>query len=142
MKLVFTPFSIVLGLVAGIVGRKIFEQVWGLIDEDEPPHPQHRETGGFVKLLAALVVEGAIFRLVRGLADHGSRHGVAKLTGTWPGGERPEPEWPRRPQHHPPHPKEPPWRSRRTRSFSCCVSAALTTRSSRPSRSCRTRSIP
>jgi Protein of unknown function (DUF4235) len=92
MKLVFTPFSIVLGLVAGIIGRKIFEQVWGLVDKDEPPHPQHRETGGFAKLLAALVVEGAIFRLVRGLADHGSRHGVAKLTGTWPGAERPEPE--------------------------------------------------
>src|SRR3954453_3343906 len=68
MKLVFTPFSIALGLVAGIIGRKIFEQVWGLIDEDEPPHPQHRETGGFVKLLAALVVEGAVFRLVPGLA--------------------------------------------------------------------------
>ena len=54
MKVVFTPFSIVLGLAAGIVGRKIFEQVWGLIDKDEPPHPQHRETGGFVKLVGAL----------------------------------------------------------------------------------------
>jgi hypothetical protein len=92
MKLVFTPFSIVLGLVAGIVGRKIFEQVWGLIDKDEPPHPQHRETGGFAKLIGALVLEGAIFRLVRGLADHGSRHGFRKLLGTWPGDERPEPE--------------------------------------------------
>ena len=92
MKVVFTPFSIVLGLVAGIVGRKIFEQVWGLIDEDEPPHPKHRETGGFEKLIAALVVEGAIFRVERGLADHGSRHGFARLTGSWPGEERPEPE--------------------------------------------------
>jgi len=92
MKAVFTPFSIVLGLAAGIVGRKIFEQVWGLIDEDEPPHPQHRETGGFVKLLGALALEGAIFRLVRGLADHGSRHGFRKLVGNWPGDERPEPE--------------------------------------------------
>jgi len=92
MKLVFTPFSIVLGLLAGIVGRKIFEQIWGLIDEDEPPHPQHRETGGFVKLMAALLVEGAIFRLVRGLADHGARHSFAKATGSWPGDERPEPE--------------------------------------------------
>ena len=92
MKAVFTPFSIVLGLAAGIVGRKIFEQVWGLIDKDEPPHPQHRETGGFMKLIGALLLEGAIFRLVRGLADHGSRHGVRKLVGSWPGEERPEPE--------------------------------------------------
>ena len=92
MKIVFTPFSIALGLVAGIVGRKIFEQVWGLVDKDEPPHPQHRETGGWLKLVGALVLEGAIFRLVRGLADHGARHSVAKVTGTWPGAERPEPE--------------------------------------------------
>jgi hypothetical protein len=92
MKLVFTPFSIVLGLAAGFMGRKVFEQVWGLIDEDEPPHPQHRETGGIVKLLGALALEGAIFRLVRGLADHGSRRGFAYVTGAWPGDERPEPE--------------------------------------------------
>ena len=92
MKFVFTPFSIVLGLLAGIVGRKIFEQIWGLIDKDEPPHPQHRETGGFPKLLGALLLEGAIFRLVRGLADHGARHSVHKVTGSWPGEERPEPE--------------------------------------------------
>jgi hypothetical protein len=92
MKLVFTPISIVLGLIAGIIGRKIFEQVWGLIDKDEPPHPQHRETGGLPKLLGALLLEGAIFRLVRGLADHGARHSVARVTGSWPGEERPEPE--------------------------------------------------
>jgi hypothetical protein len=92
MNVAFKPFSIALGLAAGIVGRKIFEQIWGLVDEDEPPHPQHRETGGWVKLVGALLVEGAIFRLVRGLADHSARHGVAKLTGSWPGEERPEPE--------------------------------------------------
>ena len=92
MRLVFTPISLALGLAAGIVGRKIFEQIWGLIDDDEPPHPQHRETGGLPKLLGALLIEGAIFRLVRGLVDHGARHGAARLTGSWPGEERPEPE--------------------------------------------------
>ena len=43
MKLIFAPISIVLGLIAGIAGKKIFEQVWGLIDEEEPPKPEHRE---------------------------------------------------------------------------------------------------
>ena len=91
MKLVFTPFSIALGLAAGIVGRKIFEKLWGLVDEEDPPDAQHRDVP-YIKLIAALLVEGAIFRLVRGLADHGSRHGFARLTGSWPGDERPEPE--------------------------------------------------
>jgi hypothetical protein len=92
MKFLFMPFSIALGLAAGIVGRKIFEQVWGVIDKDEPPHPQHRDTGGWLKLVGALLVEGAIFRLVRGLADHQARRSFAWATGSWPGEERPEPE--------------------------------------------------
>lgn len=91
MKLVFTPLSIGLGLVAGMVGRKIFEQLWGLIDEEEPPKAKHREIN-FVKLIPALLIEGAIFRLVKGLTDHAARRGFARLTGSWPGEEAPERE--------------------------------------------------
>jgi Protein of unknown function (DUF4235) len=91
MKFVFAPISIVLGLVAGMIGSKIFERLWGLIDEEEPPKPEHREFS-WPKLVAALVIEGAIFRLVKGLVDHGSRISFAKLTGAWPGEEAPEPE--------------------------------------------------
>ena len=91
MKVIFTPISIVIGLIAGIAGRKIFEQVWGLIDEEEPPRPEHREFS-WPKLIAALAVEGAIFRLVKGLVDHGTRTTFARATGAWPGEERPERE--------------------------------------------------
>jgi hypothetical protein len=89
MKLIFTPLSIVLGLVAGMVGKKIFERLWGLVDEEEPPRPEHREFA-WPKLIAALVFEGAIFRLVKGLVDHGARRSFAKATGSWPGEESPE----------------------------------------------------
>jgi Protein of unknown function (DUF4235) len=61
VKIVFTPISIVLGLVAGIIGQKIFEKLWGLIDDQEPPSPEHREFS-WPKLVAVLLVEGAIFR--------------------------------------------------------------------------------
>ena len=91
MKLIFAPFSIMAGLVAGIIGRKAFEQVWGLIDKEEPPSPKHREIS-VVKMAAALALEGAIFRAVRGLADHWIRRTFAQVVGKWPGDERPEPE--------------------------------------------------
>ena len=42
--------------------------------------------------IPALIIEGALFRVVRGLADHCTRHGFAKLTGAWPCEERPEPQ--------------------------------------------------
>jgi hypothetical protein len=91
MKLLFAPLSIVVGLLAGLLGKKIFEQVWGLIDDQEPPEPKHRRVE-YPKLGQALLLEGAIFRLVRGFVDHGLRHLFQRLTGSWPGEEEPEPE--------------------------------------------------
>ena len=89
MNLFFTPISIVSGLLAGIVAGKIFKLVWGLIDDEDAPDPKHREVT-YLKLVLALVIEGVIVRLVRGFVDHGSRHAYHRLTGEWPGEERPE----------------------------------------------------
>ena len=91
MKVLFTPFSIAAGLLAGLVGKKLFEQLWGLIDDEEPPEPKHREIS-LLKMIAALALEGAIFRAVRGAADHAARRTFARATGRWPGEPRPEPE--------------------------------------------------
>jgi hypothetical protein len=89
VKFLFMPINIVAGLLAGLMGKKIFQRLWGLIDDEEPPSPEHRELS-WPKLIAALAVEGAIYRLVRGLTDHGARRVFAKGTGTWPGKEKPE----------------------------------------------------
>lgn len=91
MKALFTPISVGVGLLAGIVARKLFEALWGIVDDEQAPDPKHREIS-YGKLVAALLVEGAIVRLVRGLVDNGLRHGFARSTGSWPGDERPEPE--------------------------------------------------
>lgn len=91
MSFVFKPVGIIVGLLAGMVGRKAFELIWGVIDDEDAPDPKHREiTLG--KLVVALLLEGAIFRVLRGLADHAARHGFARLTGEWPGEEHPEPK--------------------------------------------------
>jgi hypothetical protein len=89
-KVLFVPVSVVGGIAAGAVGKKLFELLWGVIDDEEAPDPKHREIP-WAKLLAALALEGVIFRVVRGLFDHGSRQAFSKLTGSWPGEERPEP---------------------------------------------------
>jgi len=90
-KAMFVPFSVGGGLLAGIMGRKLFEQIWGLIDKDEPPHSKHRDIS-VPKMLIALAIEGAIFRLTKGAFDHWARAGFEKFLGTWPGEEAPEPE--------------------------------------------------
>ena len=90
-KIIFTPLSIVTGLVAAFLGKIVFDKVWGLIDDEEPPEPEHREIE-WVKLILAMAIQGAIFRAVRGIAEHGVRVGFARWTGAWPGEERPEPK--------------------------------------------------
>ena len=90
MKLLFIPFSVVAGLVAGFLSKKLVDGVWRLVDDQEAPEAEHKEIS-IVKLVLALVLEGAIFRAVRGLVDHGARRSFYNLTGSWPGEEAPEP---------------------------------------------------
>jgi hypothetical protein len=85
-KALFLPVGIGAGLVAGIVARKAFERVWSLIDDEQPPEPDRRGVS-IAKLTAALALEGAIFRLAKGLTEHGARSGFAAATGRWPGDE-------------------------------------------------------
>jgi hypothetical protein len=89
VKLIFAPIGIAAGLLAGLAAQKAFEKLWSVFDDEEAPAPDHREVP-FPKLIAALVVEGAVFRLTKGLVDHGVRSAFARTTGTWPGEERPE----------------------------------------------------
>lgn len=84
MKFIYAPISIGAGLVAGLLAQKVFERLWALVDDEDPPEPANREVA-IPKLLAALAIEGAIFRLVKGLTDRGARKGFAAVTGAWPG---------------------------------------------------------
>jgi hypothetical protein len=91
MKILFIPFSIVGGLIAGFLSKKVFDQLWGLVDEEEPPDSKHRDIH-WGKLLAAAALQGAIFRAVKEASDHYSRRAFAGVTGSWPGEERPDAE--------------------------------------------------
>ncbi|HXS46250.1 MAG TPA: DUF4235 domain-containing protein [Solirubrobacterales bacterium] len=84
MKLIFAPIGIIAGLLAGMVAQKGFDRLWAVFDDEEPPEPDQRDAS-YPKLIAALLVEGAVFRLTKGIVDHGVRTGFARMTGTWPG---------------------------------------------------------
>lgn len=90
-KMMFLPASIGGGLLAGMIGKKLFAVIWGVIDDQEAPKPEHRNISP-LKLAVALLIEGALFALIRGFVDHGSRHVFARVTGAWPGDENPEPQ--------------------------------------------------
>jgi Protein of unknown function (DUF4235) len=84
MRFLFAPIGILAGLAAGFAAQKGFEKVWAVFDDHEAPEAEDREVS-YPKLALALIVEGAIFRLVKGMVDRGARVGFASLTGSWPG---------------------------------------------------------
>jgi hypothetical protein len=86
VRFVFAPIGILAGLAAGFAAQKVFDRAWSILDEEEAPEPEDREVS-YPKLVAALLIEGAIFRLVKGMVDRSVRSGFASLTGTWPGEE-------------------------------------------------------
>lgn len=84
MKVLFVPISVVAGLLAGLAAQKGFDRVWSIFDEEEAPEVEDRRVS-YPKLAAALMLEGALFRLVKGMVDRGARLGFASVTGRWPG---------------------------------------------------------
>lgn len=86
MKVLFAPVGILAGLIAGFAAQKGFERLWAIFDEEDPPEAGDREVA-WPKLIAALLLEGAVFRLVKGVVDRGARASFAAFTGRWPGEE-------------------------------------------------------
>ena len=88
-KVLFIPVSVISGLIAGMIGKKIFDFAWGLVDDQEPPEPEHRDVP-WTRLLISMALQGAIFRAAKAVADHGARRAFYRSTGAWPGKEEPE----------------------------------------------------
>ena len=88
-KLLFIPVSVGGALLAGFISTRIFEKIWSLIDDEEPPDSKHRDVR-WTRLLIAGAIQGAIFRAVKEATDHGSRTAFYRTTGSWPGEKKPD----------------------------------------------------
>ena len=57
MKLIYKPFGLIFGILAGFLAKKLFEAVWGIFDKEEPPKPTTQQTT-WPKVIGAAVVRG------------------------------------------------------------------------------------
>lgn len=90
MTLLYKPLGIVLGIIAGIVGRKLFDRAWALVDDEEPPKAT-TEDAGWAKALTAAAMQAMIFAVVRAAVDRAGATWFRDFTGAWPGPKRQEP---------------------------------------------------
>jgi uncharacterized protein DUF4235 len=88
MKLLYKPFAMVCGLIAGAFSRRIARALWGLVDDEAPPTPT-TEQAPWSKVLGAAAIEGLAFSVTRAAVDRLGARGFAHLFGTWPGERTP-----------------------------------------------------
>ena len=90
MKLLYKPFGFIAGIIAGLVGRRLFDYAWEKIDDEEPPKGTTEQTT-WPKVILAAAMQGVIFQTVRVVVDRYAAMGWTYLTGFWPGEKRPDP---------------------------------------------------
>ena len=91
MGLIYKPFGILLGIVAALLGKRVFNFTWTKVDDQEPPEATTEQTT-WARLLTAAAVQGVIFKVVRVVVDRYGAIGWRYLTGVWPGEKAPDPE--------------------------------------------------
>jgi hypothetical protein len=91
MKLIYKPIGVIMGIIAGLVGRRIFDYVWTKVDDEDPPKGT-TQNAPWVKILSAAAMQGIIFKTVRVVVDRYGATGWNYLTGSWPGEKRPKPD--------------------------------------------------
>jgi hypothetical protein len=91
MKILYKPFGILVGILAGFLARQVFNQIWGHIDDREPPKPTTQESS-WGRVLGAAAVQGATFAVTKAAVNRSGAKGFQWLTGSWPGEQRPEKE--------------------------------------------------
>jgi predicted metal-dependent enzyme (double-stranded beta helix superfamily) len=83
-KIAYKPVGILLGMAAGAIAGAAFKQVWKLASGDDDTPNATDEDRGWVEVLAAAALQGAIFAVVKAAVDRGGATGVRKFTGEWP----------------------------------------------------------
>jgi hypothetical protein len=83
-KIAYKPVGILMGIAAGALAGAVFKQVWRVAAGDDDAPNATDEDRGWVEILAAAALQGAIFAVVKAAVDRGGATGVRKVPGEWP----------------------------------------------------------
>lgn len=86
-KILYRPIGIVSSVLAGLIANAVFKRVWrkaATDGETDPPKPLERDYR-MRQILAAAVLQGAIYAVVKAATDRGGARAFEKMTGEWPG---------------------------------------------------------
>ena len=85
MKLLYKPFGLVAGILAGMIAGAIFRRAWGVVGGGEDKPDATDKERGWVEVVSAAALQGAVFGGVKAAVDRASAQGYEAVTGVWPG---------------------------------------------------------
>lgn len=89
MKLLYKPFGLLAGIFSGLLARRLFTALWGVVDEQEPPEAT-TERASWPKVLGAAAIQGVTFAVTRAAVDRAGARTFEHLFGVWPGERDPD----------------------------------------------------
>ncbi|HUK12522.1 MAG TPA: DUF4235 domain-containing protein [Thermoanaerobaculaceae bacterium] len=84
MKLLYKPFAIIAGAVAGRAAAAIFERLWALLAKQTEIPQAMEQSRGWMEVVAAAMLRGAVFGGVKAVADRALATAYFRRTGVWP----------------------------------------------------------
>jgi len=89
MKLLYKPFGIVAGILGGLLARRIFDALWGAVDDEAPPRPLN-EPASWQRVIGAAALQGVTFSVTKAVVDRAGARGFQHVIGAWPGDGEPK----------------------------------------------------
>ena len=83
MRLLYKPFGIIGGIIAGKLGQKAFKSIWAKID-DAPPPKAGTGQSSVVKVAGGRALEAGVMAASAATVDRVFAHGFHYFIGLWP----------------------------------------------------------
>ena len=84
-KLLYKPFAILAGIVAGRAAGAIFKKLWAFLSKETEMPQAMEQSRGWAEVVVAAMLKGAVFGGVKALVDRTFATGYFRRTGVWPG---------------------------------------------------------
>ncbi len=82
-RLVYTPFSIVFGILGSVIGRRAFNAIWERVSNEPKPSATEPDTS-LGRVAASAALEGATLAATAAVAGQLSVRAFHYLFGVWP----------------------------------------------------------
>jgi xanthosine utilization system XapX-like protein len=89
MKVFYTPFGVIAGIVGARLGKRAFSTIWSTLDGSTPPDPKAGDAA-LPKVMAAAALEAATMAAIGAAVDRAAAGTFHYLFGAWPGKARRE----------------------------------------------------